>query len=330
MKKILLTFFITLSLFSCANNKNKVIEIEMSEETKTFIENMGFDSAKSLEKEYWDSMMVPWLLSRESGYIDMNIYDNDNKPINFKSNYNDKYQNIDYVSSFTPKNNKFNRIILYIHGGAYISEALNSHAIFCDDLSINNDALVIVPNYGLTPNYTYEEAYKMLDEVYSILLEYNLPIIIAGDSAGGGLAASYTMYLRKNNIKTPNKIILNSPWLDLTMSNPEIIKYQNTDRMLAPYGLVECGKYWSGNLETNDYRISPIYGDFTDFPETLLFRSTWEIFYPDEIILENLLNSNNIKHTIVEEKGFIHTAPLFYYLEEYTAFQNIIKDFIKQ
>lgn len=327
MKRLFLTLLIVMLLFGCSTQKNKKIEIEMSDNTKSFIENMGFDSAKSLEKNYWDSMMVPWLSSRELGYIHMVTYNND-EPIDFKSNYDDNYQNIGYVSSFTPKDNNYNKIILYIHGGAYISEALSNHAIFCDDLSVNNNALVIVPNYGLAPIYTYKEAYKMLDTIYTILLNYNLPIIIAGDSAGGGLAASYTMYLKNNGIKTPNKVILNSPWLDITMSNPDISKYQETDRMLAPYGLIECGKYWAGDLDTTDYKVSPIFGDFTNFPETLLFRSTWEIFYPDEVKLEQILKENKIKNTVIEEKGFIHTAPLFYYLEEYSTFQKIIHDFL--
>ena len=332
MKRIFCLLFTVIFIFAaygCSGRSDEMIIIEMSARTKEMIEAMGFGDAKAGEKEGWESTTLPKLLARESGYIEMGTTHDDGTPIDFKSDFDTKFGGMDYVSSFTPKGGQFDKIMFYIHGGAYIYGAINSHAIYCDNLSYSNDALVVVPNYGLAPQYTYKEAYDMLDKVYETLLKYEKPIIILGDSAGGGLAVAYTLYLSEKGVKTPDKVVLNSPWLDVNMTNPDIPEYQKNDRMLSPYGLIEAGKYWAGDLDTSDYRISPIFGDFADFPETLMFRATWEIFYPDEVKFEKILKDSGVKIKIAELRGFMHAAPLLETLDEYTQMLDIVKDFVK-
>ena len=318
---------IMIMLAGCSQTSSKTVKVEMSEKTKQFVESLGFDDVKILEKEGWEKYTLPGIAARSSGYVDIVTVDNSGNPIEFKSDFNNKYRNMDFVASFTPKGGKFNKVMLFVHGGAYISGAGSSHARFCDNLADMNNALVVVPSYGLTPQCTYKEAYEMLDKVYGEISKYNLPIIIFGDSAGGGLATGYTLLLKEKGTKMPDKVVLISPWLDITMSNADIEKYQKNDRMLAPFGLAEAGKLWAKGLNTKDYRVSPIYGDFSDFPETLLFCSTWEIFYPDEVKFAKILKDKNVPHTVVELEGFIHDAPLFSNLDEYPEFLDIIKDF---
>ena len=110
------------------------------------------------------------------------------------------------------------RIILYLHGGAYVNEMDNLHIIFCDKLAKKVNATVFAPIYPLAPNHTYEETYNIVENLYGLILKFNKPVIIMGDSAGGGLSASFCEYLGENDLTQPKHLILISPWVDVSMS----------------------------------------------------------------------------------------------------------------
>lgn len=96
------------------------------------------------------------------------------------------------------------RIILYLHGGAYVNEIANLHIIFCDKLAKKTNSTVFAPIYPLAPNHTYEETYLIVKDMYDLLLKFKKPIIIMGDSAGGGLSASFCEYLAANDLHNLN------------------------------------------------------------------------------------------------------------------------------
>lgn len=149
--------------------------------------------------------------------------------------------------------------ILYLHGGAYINDASVYQWKFCDKIVQETNAEVIFPIYPLAPNHTWAETYDLLTEVYQdILNDTDAPVIIMGDSAGGGLAVSFCEYLSEMNLEQPDKMILLSPWMDVSMSNPAAADYEASDPMLSAYGLIEMGKCWAGELELTDYRVSPM------------------------------------------------------------------------
>lgn len=325
-------------LVGCSSPKFEKINIEMSKESQKVLEAYGFTAQKSLNETYW-YLWEEELLARQSGYVDMVTTTTDSQgntiPIQFKTNYSNTYKNIAHISSFTPTES-YEKIIIYIHGGAFITEALQSHATYCDNLAYLNNALVVAPNYPLAPQACYVEAYEMLNNLYAEILNEKKPIYIFGDSAGGGLALSYTLYLKENNKKLPNKVVAISPWVDLATNNPEIQKQIETDRMLHPYGLQVSGKWWAGDLPNNnsnkleltDYRVSPIFGNYSGFPETLVFSSTYEIFYPDLLKFVDKLKESKVNTTFVELQGFMHVAPIVSYFAEYSQLLNIVKDFI--
>lgn len=97
------------------------------------------------------------------------------------------------------------RLVIYLHGGIYVNESRLPHISFCDKLAKKVNATVFAPIYPLAPNHTYDETYEIVEKLYRHLLAMNKPIIIMGDSAGGGLSAAFCEYLAVNDLPQTRK-----------------------------------------------------------------------------------------------------------------------------
>lgn len=208
--------------------------------------------------------------------------------------------------------NHSNISVLYLHGGGYISECSTYQWKFVNRLADETDAEIIVPDYPLAPWHTYEETYDLLYDWY-VPWQYGNEsriIVIMGDSAGGGLALGFTEYLRKMDAPLPNAVILISPWIDLSMTNPEIGDYEDEDPMLDIGTLQAAADAWAGGTALTDYRLSPIYGDLNELPDVTILTGTRELLYPDATLLyDRLLDAGNYAALIVGE-GMNHDYPL--------------------
>ncbi len=217
------------------------------------------------------------------------------------------------------------RIILYLHGGAYVNEMANLHIVFCDKLAKKANATVFAPIYPLAPNHTYEETYQIVENLYNLILKFNKPVIIMGDSAGGGLSASFCEYLNANDLTQPKHLILISPWVDVSMSG-DYEEYEEIDPMLGVDGLREMGEVWAGDLDSKDYKVSPLFGDIKKLPRTTIFVGTHEIFYPDIIKFFNKLKNNGIDVEVNIGEGMTHVYPLYPMVpESKEAFKHIVE-----
>ncbi len=218
-------------------------------------------------------------------------------------------------------------IILYLHGGAYVNEIANLHIAFCDKLAKKVNAIVFTPIYPLAPNHTYEETYQIVEKLYDFILEFNKPITIMGDSAGGGLSAAFCEYLAENELAQPEHLILISPWVDVSMSG-DYEDYMDIDPMLGVDGLREMGKAWAGNLDSKDYKVSPLYGDVKKLPQTTIFVGTHEVLYPDIIEFYNKLKDNGIDVELNVGEEMSHVYPLYPLVPEAKEAFNHIVDII--
>lgn len=217
------------------------------------------------------------------------------------------------------------RIILYLHGGAYVNEMDNLHIIFCDKLAKKVNATVFAPIYPLAPNHTYEETYNIVENLYDLILKFKKPVIIMGDSAGGGLSASFCEYLGEKDLMQPEHLILISPWVDVSMSG-DYEGYEEIDPMLGVDGLREMGEAWAGDLDSKDYKLSPLFGDIKKLPRTTIFVGTHEIFYPDILKFFNKLRDNGIDVELNIGEDMSHVYPLYPMVpESKEAFKHIIE-----
>jgi acetyl esterase/lipase len=154
---------------------------------------------------------------------------------------------------------------VYLHGGAYTSDITKQHWAMVGALA-DEGVQIEVPLYGLTPQHTYREAYPLVIEVYGQMLE-RLPaaaVTLAGDSAGAGLALGIAQELPAAGLPQPRRIVLISPWLDLTLSQPAVQALARHDPWLSPAGLVEMGHAWAGGDDPADPRLSPVNGPLND------------------------------------------------------------------
>ena len=224
-------------------------------------------------------------------------------------------------------NESYSRIILYLHGGAYLYDMTDLHALLCDKLAGAADAKVCIPLYGVIPEHTYKDGYALTLALYTELLKQGKPITVMGDSAGGAMACGFAAYCAEHAITPPDKLVLISPWLDVTMSDPAIGKYEDSDFMLGTYCLIECGKRWAGDRDPRDPLISPLYLDAPALPDTLLFVGTAELMYPDvTAFYHKLKHTGNV--TLVCGEGFHHTFAASTTIEQGRRAQAMMVDFI--
>lgn len=137
-----------------------------------------------------------------------------------------------------------------------------------------------------------------------------------GDSAGGGLALGFAQKIKNEWKRNPEKIILFSPWLDVTMENPYINLIDKYDVMLNVEGLKKAGKLYAGDFDLKDYRVSPIYGNFENLGEISIFTGTHDVLYADIIRLKSMLKEKNIEFNYFEYSCLFHDFMIFTNLVE--------------
>jgi acetyl esterase/lipase len=136
--------------------------------------------------------------------------------------------------------------------------------------------------------------------------------VFMGDSSGGGLALAFAQKLvKEKQTKLPSKIILLSPWLDLTMSNPAIKELESSDHILTVKMLQHAGTLYSNGDRQDQYLLSPINGDFTGLPKAVVFCGTEELFYADCVRLKSLTGSGRENFIFREYRKMQHDWAVF-------------------
>ncbi len=232
---------------------------------------------------------------------------------------------VDGTQVFTIGDKNAKNTILYIHGGAYVMEINYQHLLYAFLLSRKLDAYVLLPVYPLAPLHKVDETYEIITELYKRLVSKD-NLILMGDSAGGGFVYSFCQYLKTIDLDQPHKVITFSPWVDISMSNPPYDS--KNDPILGEIGLKEIGKSWAGDLNTQDWRVSPLFGDNANLADTLIFAGENEIFYKDiEKYVENL-KKDGVNVRFVTGPELFHIYPLFPMPEARSALKEIKKEII--
>lgn len=236
------------------------------------------------------------------------------------------------IATFESKKKVTKNHIIFFHGGAYIFKASRSHWILAEKIVKKSFCRMTLVDYPLAPEHNYEETFTAISGAYEKLInqypEDNL--ILMGDSAGGGLAFAFTQKLiEEKHKKNPAKIILLSPWLDMTMSNPEIKKQESLDYILTVKMLRNAGMQYSNGDNMNHYLLSPINGELKDIPETIVFYGTEELFYPDCKRLKSMIASDKQNIIFKEYRKMQHDWAIFP-IPESKQVVNEICEFIKE
>ncbi len=120
------------------------------------------------------------------------------------------------IFTISPRNGQARKHLLYLHGGAYVYEIIGMQwrmlARFLDEAY----AAVTAPICPLAPEYTCQQIFQFVLGVHHVLQNDGKPIVVIGDSPGGGMALSLCQQLRDAGATQPAKLVLVSPWLDVT------------------------------------------------------------------------------------------------------------------
>ncbi len=225
----------------------------------------------------------------------------------------------------TPKHIKSHKHILYFHGGAYIDNPNLFHWVFLDKVATKLGVSITVPIYPKLPHYTYKDCYEKCTVIYE-LLKANYGdnnIILMGDSAGAGFCVGLTESLIEEGFSLPRKLVLISPWVDVSMKTEITKEKEDKDFMLSVYGLKVFGKMWAGKSSTRNKRVSPIYGKLEGFPETLVVAGENEILIDDiNKFCDKLISKGGkVSKYIKSEQG--HVFPLYPLPESKSSIKKI-------
>lgn len=230
------------------------------------------------------------------------------------------------VWTVSPKAGKSDVMVLFLHGGAYMGNIMRLHWDYVKHLIQKTNAAVIVPDYPLAPADSYKETYDFIQKLYSGMQEKypGKRILFIGDSAGGGLAFGFVQYLRNTNQKQPEQIILLSPWLDITMDNPELKIIDPKDTILNIEGLKIASQKYAKDLDRKEYRVSPLYGDYSGLCPISVFTGTHDILYADAIACKEKMKNHQTRLNYFEYPGMFHDWMMVTNLKESRDVMNKI------
>lgn len=179
-------------------------------------------------------------------------------------------------------------IVLQLHGGGYIGKMRNVYRSFAKYYSdMRSGMKVLTIDYRVAPENPYPAALNDALTAYGWLLGLGYKghnIILAGDSAGGGLALALSEYLRDNSIELPAALVLMSPWTDLTASGSSYETNYELDPLFGNTreSMIYNGEYIGDNEPDNPY-ISPLFGEFNALPPMLFQAGSIEMLLSDSV-----------------------------------------------
>jgi len=184
-----------------------------------------------------------------------------------------------------------------------------------------------MPLYPLTPHHTWQEAHRLVLDLYRRTVAENpgKRIILMGDSAGGGLAAVISLSLAEAGDTQPDELALISPWVDITNTNPDIADYVDADPLMVPEPLAEIGRSWAGDTPLTDWHLSPIYGDLSGLKKVTTFVGTREIFLPDNALFHAKLLEAGVDSTLHVGENLNHAYPMFPTPEGHRARRDLVR-----
>ncbi len=206
-----------------------------------------------------------------------------------------------------------NRAILYLHGGGYVIGSNVGYREFASRLARATRARVLVINYRLAPENPFPAAVDDAVMAYRFMLGQGLStdnIMIAGDSAGGGLTLATLVALRDGGDPLPACATCLSPWVDLEGTGESAEPGAVDDPMVAPEGLHEmAGNYAAGDLRNP--LVSPLHADLSGLPPLLVFVGTREILLSDATRIVDNAQAAGVSASLNVGEGLIHVWPVF-------------------
>lgn len=198
--------------------------------------------------------------------------------------------------------------LLYLHCGAYSFEISFLHWRFLEDLIRRTGCHVTVPLYPLAPEHGQREALASVLAHYADLGGRVAParIAVMGDSAGGGLVLALAQALAVAGRAQPGQIVLLSPWLDLTMSDPATLAHIAHDPVITPQAALAAARLYAGDLPLDDPGVSPLYGAMSGLAPVAVLSGGADLLNPEARRLVQRLEAADQPVKLIEHAGMVH------------------------
>ncbi|HSZ09367.1 MAG TPA: alpha/beta hydrolase [Steroidobacteraceae bacterium] len=204
-------------------------------------------------------------------------------------------------------------IVLYLHGGGYLFGSPKTHRQVLIAMAKAFQAPVYGLDYRLAPEHPFPAPVEDAAKAYEWLLirHPGASIVLAGDSAGAGLAIATAVGVRGGGLKAPLAIVAFSPYADLAVTGASVEANAKSCAMFTPGGIREAAALYLAGADARDPRASPLYADLAGLPPMLLFASQHEILRDDTLRLAERALAAGVKVELVVRDRLPHVWPVF-------------------
>jgi acetyl esterase/lipase len=204
------------------------------------------------------------------------------------------------------------RVLLYLHGGGYVSGSSRSHRHLAGLIARAAQARALVPDYRLAPEHVFPAAVEDVQAAYGWLVAHHAEpgqIAIAGDSAGGGLTLVTAIALRDAGQAMPGALVALSPWTDLAASGTSYHTRARADVVLTEATIRWFARLYLGDADPRTPLASPLYADLAGLPPLLIQVGADEILLSDSVALAERAQEGGVEVTLEVWNGMGHVWP---------------------
>jgi monoterpene epsilon-lactone hydrolase len=206
------------------------------------------------------------------------------------------------------------RVIFYLHGGGYTIGSIKTHRELISRLSRAAGARALAINYRLAPEHPFPAAVEDATAAYRWLLENEADptrVVIAGDSAGGGLTVAALVALRDAGDPLPAAGVCLSPWVDLEGLGESMTTKAGVDPLVQRESMLADAKVYLGGANPRTPLAAPLYADLTRLPPLLIHVGTAETLLDDSTRLAERARSAGVDVVLEPWEDMIHVWHIF-------------------
>jgi acetyl esterase/lipase len=230
----------------------------------------------------------------------------------------------------TPRDRRTHRTLYYVHGGGFMAPIDGFHVRYATRLADAMGARVVMPDYPLAPEHTWADSHDALVADAAHWAGEDRGVVLAGDSAGGGLALAIALSMRDRGLTPATALVLHAPWVDLTTSTPETEALDAVDPWLFLGKVRAYAQWWAGAPEDlGRPEVSPALADLSGLPRALMLHGTRDLLHPGCRLLARRAAEAGWDLTSVEEPDLIHVYGILPFIPESArAFRQVV-DFVR-
>lgn len=214
----------------------------------------------------------------------------------------------------TPPVTKTGAVVLYLHGGGYCIGSSRSHRHLAAAIGTAAEAVAIVPDYRLAPEHPFPAAVDDAVAVYRALLADRVApsrVVVAGDSAGGGLTVATLVALRDAGVPLPAAGVCLSPWVDLTCTAASYETRAAADPIVKRQSVGEMATAYLDGRDATTSLASPLFADLTALPPLLIQVGSDEVLFDDAVKLAERAKAAGVVTTLEVWEDMVHVWPWF-------------------